>query len=174
MTSMMLTTLKTYAESIRRKTETACVSSDRFIWDIELLLALLNINSSQAALHKKSESVCGAPKARNMIARGKRRAERGASPLEPRINDHEALKERNNRDDNFALSVLSSIDPSKPGATRFAFAPGYHISRRWRCAQPGFRLLVQSRPRTSRESTPAQFHARRSRWAKLPPQFQSA
>ncbi len=34
-----------------------------------------------------------------MIARGKRRAERGASPLDPRVNDLEALKERNNRDD---------------------------------------------------------------------------
>jgi hypothetical protein len=32
-----------------------------------------------------------------MIARGKRRAERGASPLGNTVNDREALKERNNR-----------------------------------------------------------------------------
>ena len=44
---------------------------------------------------KSRNSVCGAPKARNMIARGKRRAERGASPLGHKDNEREALKERN-------------------------------------------------------------------------------
>ena len=43
-------------------------------------------------LHKKSDS---APKARNMIARGKRRAQRGASPLVSRNNLKRALKVRN-------------------------------------------------------------------------------
>jgi len=41
------------------------------------------------------ESGNAAPKARNMIARGKRRAERDASPLDKKIIDREALKERN-------------------------------------------------------------------------------
>jgi deoxyribodipyrimidine photo-lyase len=58
---------------------------------------------------KSSNSICRAPKARNMIARGKRRAQRGASPLDHNHNDDEALKERNNYRRYFALSVLSSI-----------------------------------------------------------------
>jgi hypothetical protein len=45
-----------------------------------------------------------------MIARGKRRAQRGASPLDHNHDDDEALKERNNFEQYFALSVLSAID----------------------------------------------------------------
>jgi hypothetical protein len=64
---------------------------------------------------KVGKSVCGAPKAGNMKARGKRRAERGASPLDPCVNDHEALKERNNRDDiSHCQCSLQSI-PSNQG-----------------------------------------------------------
>ena len=44
-----------------------------------------------------------------MKARGKRRAKRGASPLGKKHNEREALKERNNYQRYFALSVLSSI-----------------------------------------------------------------
>jgi hypothetical protein len=62
------------------------------------------------ALHKGRNSICGAPKARNMISRGKRRAQRGASPLDHNHDDDEALKERNNFEQYFALSVLSAID----------------------------------------------------------------
>ena len=47
-----------------------------------------------------------------MIARGKRRAKRDASPLDHNHDDYEALKERNNYRPYFALSVLASIDIS--------------------------------------------------------------
>jgi hypothetical protein len=73
-----------------------------------------------AALHKKVNSICGAPKARNLIAWGKRRAQRDASPLDHNPNDYQALKERNNYLDisHFQCSFQSNF--FYPGATRFA------------------------------------------------------
>ncbi len=68
-----------------------------------------------SGLPQKSESVRGAPKARNMITRGKRRAERGASPLDPCVNDLEALKERNNRDDISHFQCSLQLIPSNQG-----------------------------------------------------------
>ncbi len=50
-----------------------------------------------------------------MIARGKRRAERGASPLDPRVNDLEALKERNNRDDILHFQCSLKLIPGNQG-----------------------------------------------------------
>ena len=45
-----------------------------------------------------------------MIARGKCEAKRSTSPLDKKRNDRETLKERNNGNHYFALSVLSSKD----------------------------------------------------------------
>jgi hypothetical protein len=55
-----------------------------------------------------------------MIARGKRRALRDASPLDHNPNDYQALKERNNYLDisHFQCSFQSNF--FYPGATRFA------------------------------------------------------
>ncbi len=50
-----------------------------------------------------------------MIARGKRRATRGASPLDPRVNDLEALKERNNRDDISHFQCSLQLIPGNQG-----------------------------------------------------------
>ena len=55
-----------------------------------------------------------------MKARGKRRAERGASPLGHKPNEREALKERNNYDDISHLQCSLQFDICQPGATRFA------------------------------------------------------
>src|SRR6476660_988568 len=63
---------------------------------------------SSTALPQESKFKVPAPKARNMIARSKHRAQRGASPLDKKqIRFERALKVRNNAD-YFALSVLSS------------------------------------------------------------------
>src|SRR5919108_3847158 len=61
-----------------------------------------------------------APKARNIIARGKRRAERGASPLVRQISMKRALKVRHMIDDYSALSELHAHYVCGPGATRLA------------------------------------------------------
>ena len=59
-----------------------------------------------------------------MIARGKRRAERGASPLGPRVNNREALKERNNSDDisHFQCSLQLVSDNQGRRASRLPLA----------------------------------------------------
>jgi hypothetical protein len=59
----------------------------------------INLRSAKGAQAKRQRRGRKAPKARNMRARGKRRAERGASPLGLYRNNREALKERNNNDD---------------------------------------------------------------------------
>jgi len=59
-----------------------------------------------------------------MIARGKRE-ERVA--LGTNNKENRGLKGRNNAG-YYALSGLVQIDCRLPGATRFALAPGYHIS----------------------------------------------
>src|ERR671924_331063 len=61
-----------------------------------------------------------APKARNMIARGKRRAQRGASPLVRQISMKRALKVRHMIDSYSALSELHAHYVCGPGATRLA------------------------------------------------------
>jgi hypothetical protein len=70
-----------------------------------------------------------APKARNMIARGKREARR---PWDKNPNPHVALKGRNTLANYFGLSGLDGLLGCYPGATRFALAPGFHIPRLWR------------------------------------------
>jgi len=55
-----------------------------------------------------------------MIARGKRRAQRGASPLEQRVNNRAALKERNKLATVFRTFSAPSNGPFVLGATRFA------------------------------------------------------
>jgi len=90
-----------------------------------------------------------------MIARGKRRATRGASPLGHKPNERKTLKERNNYRSYVALSVLSSIDICEPEATRFALlsaCPGYQISRLWRCAWPDSEFLRQTPHRSFKTS----------------------
>ena len=86
-----------------------------------------------------------------MKARGKREARRPW--LSSSMNDR-GLKGRN---------MTTGITPFQgcrgflfcyPGATRFALAPGYHISRRWRsgptfCAKPGPHLCESRRLRCS-------------------------
>ena len=59
-----------------------------------------------------------------MIARGKRRAERGASPLGPRVNNREALKERNNSEDisHFQCSLQLVSDNQGRRASRLPLA----------------------------------------------------
>ena len=86
-----------------------------------------------------------------MIARGKCRAERGTSPLGYKHNEREALKERNNQRSYFALSVLSSTYSSYQGrraSLRSALAPGYHISRNWRCQFLEIDLYSRGQPPT--------------------------
>src|SRR5829696_2761537 len=68
-----------------------------------------------------------------MIARGKRRAPRGASPLVSRNQIEKSTESAKYGGDYFALSELHCLR-FYLGATRFALAPGYHISRLWRCA----------------------------------------
>ena len=55
-----------------------------------------------------------------MVARGKRRAERGASPLGKRHNGCGALKERNKGDDISHFQCSLQLILTYPGATRFA------------------------------------------------------
>src|ERR1041384_4524235 len=84
---------------------------------------------------KSRNSTCGAPKARNMIARGKRRAQRDASPLDHNQVDYEALKERNTTDDisHFQCSLqFISHNQGRRVSLCSPLAPGYHISRLWR------------------------------------------
>ncbi len=59
-----------------------------------------------------------------MIARGKRRAERGASPLGPRVNNREALKESNNSEDisHFQCSLQLVFDNQGRRASRLPLA----------------------------------------------------
>src|ERR1051326_8930019 len=59
-----------------------------------------------------------APKARNIIARGKREAQRNASPLDPKNNSNRALKVRNINVNYSALSELHDHCARVPGATR--------------------------------------------------------
>src|ERR1051326_7599111 len=59
-----------------------------------------------------------APKARNIIARGKREAQRNASPLDPKSNLKRALKVRNINVNYSALSELHDHCARLPGATR--------------------------------------------------------
>ena len=59
-----------------------------------------------------------APKARNIIARGKREAQRNASPLDPKSNLKRALKVRNINVNYSALSELHDHCARVPGATR--------------------------------------------------------
>jgi len=61
-----------------------------------------------------------APKARNMIARGKRWATRSASPLVIRYQLQRALKVRNIVRSYSALSELHRHHDCDPGATRLA------------------------------------------------------
>src|ERR1041384_4513154 len=84
---------------------------------------------------KSRNSTCGAPKARNMIARGKRRAQRDASPLDHNQVDYEALKERNTTDDisHFQCSLqFISHNQGRRVSLCSPLAPCYHISRLWR------------------------------------------
>jgi len=62
---------------------------------------------------------------------------RSASPLVQFPESDPGLKGRNKRRtiSAFQASTLSLL--CDPGATRFALAPGYHISRLWRCALSG-------------------------------------
>ncbi len=78
-----------------------------------------------------------------MIARGKRRAERGASPLGPRVNNREALKERNNSEDfsHFQCSLQLVSDNQGRRASRLPLAI---IFRAFGAPQTDFRLLRQS------------------------------
>ena len=50
-----------------------------------------------------------------MITRGKRRPERDASPLGPRVTYREALKERNNRDDISHFQCSFQLIPENQG-----------------------------------------------------------
>src|ERR1043166_6428720 len=85
-----------------------------------------------------------APKARNIIARGKREAQRNASPLVTRNSLNRALKARNTNVNYSAPSELHGYCSILPGATRLtlfgacpwlsyfapsALAPGFHIPR---------------------------------------------
>ena len=73
-----------------------------------------------------------APTARNMKARGKREAKRSASPLDQLHKMRRSPERAKYRPPYFALSGLDALFILLPGATRFALAPGFHISRRWR------------------------------------------
>jgi len=80
----------------------------------------------------ESQGQAPAPKARNIIARGKREAQRNASPLDPKSNLKRALKVRNINLNYFALSELDANWRWYQGrrASRCsALAPGYYISR---------------------------------------------
>ena len=80
--------------------------------------------------------VRAAPTARNMKARGKRAAERSASPLDQIQLDDVALKGRNAKREYFALSGLGTSlwnrIQGRRAALRYALAPGYHMPRPWR------------------------------------------
>ena len=85
----------------------------------------------------------GAPKARNMKARGKREAERSASPVVSDKQSGPALKARNTRDISAfqALSARAYHNQGRRASHCSALAPGFHISRLWRsvstfCAKP--------------------------------------
>src|ERR1051326_5213649 len=111
-----------------------------------------------------------APKARNMIARGKREAQRNASPLVPRKDFEGALKVRNINVNYFALSELADRCVRLPGATRLTLfgacprlsysassallgfqiarpsaLPGFHIARLWRSAPKNILAILQPR-----------------------------
>ena len=69
-----------------------------------------------------------APTARNMTARGKREARRPwEGPIQCSSPERAKFERRY-----FGLSGLNRVWFANPGATRFALAPGFHISRRWR------------------------------------------
>src|SRR5215213_7415538 len=80
------------------------------------------------ALPQKSKR---APTARDIKARGKREAKRSASPLGSTPTKGLGLKGRNT--DRIRPFRAGSEFYSLPGATRFALAPGFYISRPWRC-----------------------------------------
>jgi len=86
-----------------------------------------------AALNKKSEKpYCAAPKARNMIARGKREARR---PWLLELIEERALKVRNINAIIPLFQSFRSFAPYYPrgDAPRMLGAcPGYHIPRLWR------------------------------------------
>ena len=88
-------------------------------------------------LPQKLDSGRTAPKARNMIARGKRRARRGASPLDNKNKFGASTESAKYQSLYSALSELAVIGPLAQGRRASlcsALAPGYHISRLWRCA----------------------------------------
>src|ERR1041384_4991432 len=102
---------------------------------------------------KSRNSTCGAPKARNMIARGKRRAQRDASPLDHNQVDYEALKERNTTDDisHFQCSLqFISHNQGRRVSLCSPLAPGYHISRLWRSVHRIPTFCAKLRPRLRR------------------------
>jgi|ERR1041384_6906981 hypothetical protein len=61
-----------------------------------------------------------------MRARGKRRAQRGASPLDQNVKDHEALKERNTGEgiSHFQCSTLIIFYQGRRSSLRSSLAPG--------------------------------------------------
>src|ERR1041385_1928214 len=97
-----------------------------------------------------------APKARNMIARGKREAQRNASPLVPRKDFEGALKVRNINVNYFALSELADRCVRLPGATRLTLfgacpwlsycAPSALRAEKYSC-HPSAANAIYSRPR---------------------------
>ena len=80
-----------------------------------------------------------------MEARGKREAKRTRRPWLQGIFLQRALKVRDIHGNYCALSELHGYFVVVPGATRFALAPGFHISRRWRSPFPHSALKSLSR-----------------------------
>ncbi len=79
--------------------------------------------------------VKGAPKARNMKARGKREAKRARRPWIDSLGTRQGLKGRNRCNRITPFQGWSLVDSLTRGdAFRFAFtlAPGFHIPRLWR------------------------------------------
>ena len=98
-----------------------------------------------------------------MEARGKREAKRTRRPWLQGIFLQRALKVRDIHRNYCALSELHGYFVVVPGATRFALAPGFHISRRWRSPFPHSALKSLSR----RWRSPCQHSALKSlsrRW----------
>jgi hypothetical protein len=86
------------------------------------------------ALHKKS--VMPAPKARNMKARGKREAQRNASPLVTRINFEESTESAKYQRQIIPLfqsfNAIAFAYQGRRTSRCSALAPGFHIARLWR------------------------------------------
>jgi hypothetical protein len=90
----------------------------------ELLLAIQN---GHLVGWSATAKYAGAPKARDMIARGKREARR------PWLNSHNKSGGLKGRNSITPFQGCAAFFILLPGATRFALAPGYHIPRlrRW-------------------------------------------